>query len=164
ELDGLEDRVVRPERDRGAGAAPGGVADDLELRLRLAAVGELHAVALAVAVQVDDEAAGQGVHDGHAHAVEAAGDLVALPAELAAAVELREGDLHAGQLLLLVDVGGDAAPVVDDPAAAVGQEGDVDAGGEAGHRLVDGVVDDLPDAVVEAGGAGAADVHARPLA
>ena len=33
---------------------------------------------------------------------------------------------------------------------AVGQERDVDAGGVAGHGLVDGVVDDLPDEVVEA--------------
>ena len=48
-------------------------------------------------------------------------------------------------------------------AAAVGQQGDVDAGGVARHGLVDGVVDDLPDEVVEAGGTGAADVHPGPL-
>ena len=56
ELDGLEDRGVGPERDGGAGAAAGRVADDLELGLRLAAVGELDAVALAVAVDLDDRA------------------------------------------------------------------------------------------------------------
>ena len=93
---------------------------------------------------------GQRVDDRHADAVEAAGDLVALAAELAAAVQLGEGDLDAGHLLLLVDVGGDAAAVVDHPAAAVGQQRDVDPGGVAGHRLVDGVVDDLPHAVVQA--------------
>src|SRR5690606_41727724 len=54
--------------------------------------------------------------------------------------------------------------VVDHPAAAVGQERHVDAGGVAGHRLVDRVVHHLPHAVVQAGGAGAADVHAGPLA
>ena len=32
------------------------------------------------------------------------------------------------------------------------------------HRLVDGVVEDLPDQVVQAGGADAADVHAGTLA
>ena len=105
----------------------------------------------------------QGVDDRHADAVEAAGDLVAVAAELAAAVQLGEGDLDAGHLVLAVDVGRDAAAVVDDLAAAVGQQGDVDAGGVAGHGLVDGVVDDLPDEVVEAGRAGAADVHAGPL-
>ena len=34
----------------------------------------------------------------------------------------------------------------------------------AGHRLVDGVVDDLVDHVVEPGRAGGADVHAGALA
>ena len=34
----------------------------------------------------------------------------------------------------------------------------------AGHGLVDRVVDDFPHAVVEAGGASGADVHAGPLA
>src|SRR5690606_3513331 len=159
-----EDLRVRPERDRGAGAAPGRRAHHLELRLLLAAVGELHAVALAVAVHLDDEALRQGVHHRHAHAVEAAGHLVAVSAELAAAVQLGERDLNTGELLLLVDVGGDAAPVVDHPAPAVGQQRDVDAGGVAGHRLVDRVVHHLPHAVVQAGGAGAADVHAGPLA
>ena len=71
-------------------------------------------MALAVAVDLDDEPARQGVDDRDADAVEAAGHLVALAAELAAAVQLGEGDLDAGHLVLLVDVGGDAAAVVDD--------------------------------------------------
>ena len=36
--------------------------------------------------------------------------------------------------------------------------------GVAGHRLVDRVVDDLPDEVVQAARVGRADVHARPAA
>ena len=47
------------------------------------------------------------------------------------------------------------------PSAAIV---DVDPGGVAGHRLVDRVVDDLPDEVVQAAGVGRADVHARALA
>ena len=39
-----------------------------------------------------------------------------------------------------------------------------DLGGVAVHRLVDGVVDDLPDQVVQSRAAHAADVHARALA
>ena len=110
---------------------------------------------------------GQRVDDRDADAVEAAGDLVAVAAELAAGVELGEHDLGRGHAL---DASGrhgvdrDAAAVVDDLAAAVGQQGDVDAGGVAGHGLVDGVVDDLVDEVVEAADAGGADVHAGPLA
>ena len=99
--------------------------------------------------------------------MQAAGDLVAVAAELAAGVEHGEHDL--GRALALVRAGrvrvdGDAAAVVVDAAAAVGEQRDVDARAEAGHRLVDGVVDDLPDEVVEAGQTGGADVHARALA
>ena len=161
ELGGLEDRRVGPERDGGAGAAARGLADDLELGLGFAAVGELDAVALAVAVDLDLDLRRQRVDHRDADAVEAAGDLVAVAAELAAGVQLGERDLDAGHLELGVDVDGDAAAVVDDPAAAVGQQGDVDAVAVAGHGLVDGVVDDLLDEVVQAGRAGGADVHAR---
>jgi hypothetical protein len=63
-----------------------------------------------------------------------------------------------------VGVDGDAAAVVGHPASAVGQQRDVDAVAVARHRLVDGVVDHLPNEVVQATGAGAADVHARSLA
>ena len=40
----------------------------------------------------------------------------------------------------------------------------VDPVAVTGHRLVDGVVDDLADEVVEAADVGGADVHARPAA
>ena len=99
--------------------------------------------------------------------METTGDLVALAAELAAGMEHGEHDLGRALALVATDrvgVDGDAAPVVLDAAAAVGEQGDADAVGEAGHRLVDGVVDDLPDEVVQAGEPGGADVHARALA
>ena len=40
----------------------------------------------------------------------------------------------------------------------------VDLGGVPGHRLVDRVVDDLPDEVVQTALTGGADVHARTFA
>ena len=101
------------------------------------------------------------------HAVQTARDLVALAAELAAGVQHGEDDL--GRTLALVRAGGiridrDAAPVVVDADAAVGQQGDPDARAVARHRLVDSVVDDLPDEVVKTGQTGGSDVHAGPLA
>ena len=80
--------------------------------------------------------------------METAGDLVAVAAELAAGVQHGEHDL--GRALALVRAGRiridrNAAPVVVDTAAAVGEQRDRDARAEARHRLVDGVVDDLPD-------------------
>ena len=56
-----------------------------------------------------------------------------------------------------------AATVVVDPDAAIGQQRDRDARAEARHRLVDSVVDDLPDQVVEARQTGGPDVHSRPF-
>ena len=166
---GEEDGGIRPERDRRAGLAAAGRcrADDLELALRLAALGVLLAVALAVAVDLEQQSFGQGVDDADADAVESTGHLVAVATELAAGVEHGEHDLGGALALVAtrrVRIDGDAAPVVLDPAAAVGEQRDDDAVGEAGHRLVDGVVDDLPDEVVQAGEPGRADVHARALA
>jgi hypothetical protein len=115
-------------------------------------------------VDLDDQPLRQRVDDRHAHAVKAARHLVAAAPELAAGVQHRQRDLDAGLLVLRVDVDGDAAAVVDDAAAAVGEEGHVDARAVARHRLVDRVVDDLPDEVVEAVEARRPDVHAGPLA
>ena len=60
-----------------------------------------------------------------------------------------------------MDVDRDAAAVIIDLDAAVREQGDHDPVGVAGKGLVDGVVDHLVDQVMEALGAGRADVHAR---
>ena len=107
---------------------------------------------------------GQGVDDRRADAVQTAGRRVGAAAELAAGVQPGHDDLDAGQAGLRLDVDRDAATVVahlDEPSAC---RRDVDPVAVAGERLVDGVVDDLPQAVHEAAGVGGADVHARALA
>jgi hypothetical protein len=99
--------------------------------------------------------------------VETSRDLVAITAELASGMEDGEHDLGCALALVAtgrVRIDRDPAPVVLDAAAAVGEHRDDDAVGEAGHRLVDGVVDDFPDEMVEAGQPGGADVHARAFA
>jgi hypothetical protein len=63
---------------------------------------------------------------------------------------------------VLVD--GDAAPVVGHLDRLVAVERDLDAVAVAGRGFVDGVVDELPHEVEQAGVAGAADVHAGALA
>src|SRR5690606_10334402 len=99
-----------------------------------------------------------------AHAVQAAGDLVAAAAELTAGVQHGQRQRRGGQLLAGGGVGGDAAAVVGDRDGAVVVERDLDGVAVAGQRLVDRVVDDLPDQVVQAALPGGADVHAGPLA
>ena len=71
-------------------------ADGLHVAVRLAAR-ELLPVDLAVAPHLDDEPLRERVDDRDADAVQAAGDLVALAAELAAGVQLREDDRERRQ-------------------------------------------------------------------
>ena len=114
------------------------VADGLQPALRLAALRVLLVVALAVAVDLDDEALGQGVDDADADAVQAARHLVARAAELAAGVQ--HGEHHLDGALALVRAGrvgvdGDSTAVVVDPAATIGLQRDVDAGAVARPSL-----------------------------
>ena len=179
-----EDLPVGPVADPGAGDAALGLADDVEHgavdeglehggRVRpgarvLEAAGfaapEGHLVGLAAAVHLDVQPGGQGVHHRGADAVQAARGRVGAAAELAAGVQLGEDDLDAGQPGLGFDVHRDAAAVVVDLHRVVRVQDDLDVVAEAGEGLVDGVVDDLPEAVHQAAGVGGADVHARALA
>ena len=66
---GLEDRIVRPEGDGGAGSLGG--AHLLHLLRRLATA-ELHAVDAAVTLHLGDELGREGVYHAHAYAMQAA--------------------------------------------------------------------------------------------
>ncbi len=161
---GLEGVRAGPVGDRGAGLlALLQRPDLLEVGVRYA---ELEGLAPQVApvLHVDDQPGGQRVDDRDAHAVQATGHLVAAAAELAAGVEHRQRHGHGGDVLAGGGVGRDAATVVLDPDPAVGLQRQHDPVAVTGERLVDRVVDDLPDQVVQAALAGGADVHARPLA
>ena len=115
-------------------------------------------------VDLDVHPGGERVHHGDADAVQTAGDRVRLAVELAARVQHGQRDLDTRLLELRVQVDREATAVVGDPDAAVGEQHHVDRVAVAGERLVDRVVDDLPDEVVQAALAGRADVHAGPLA
>ena len=96
--------------------------------------------------------------------MQAARDLVAPAAELAARMELGEDDLGGGQADALHHADRDAAPVVGDGHPRIRMDSDGDVVAAALKGLVDRVVDDLVDEVVEAAKAGGSDVHAGPLA
>ena len=156
ELGLLEDLAVGQELDRRAVAL--GRADGLHVALRHAA-GELLPVEHPVAAHLGDEPLRERVDDGDADAVEAAGDLVAVAAELAAGMELREHDRERGQALVLDHVDRDAGALVDNGDRVVGVNRDVDHVVSAGERLVDGVVDHLVDEVVQPARTRRSDVH-----
>jgi hypothetical protein len=84
--------------------------------------------------------------------------------ELAARVQAREDQLDAGQAGAGLDVDGHPATVVADLDRAVVVQRDLDAVAVPAQGLVDGVVDDLPEAVHEAARVGGPDVHAGALA
>ena len=123
---------------------------------------ELLSPDLPVAPNLRDEPLREGVDDGDTDAVEPAGDLVAVAAELAAGMELREDDGERREVLILDHVDRDAPSVVDDRDRVVGVQPHLDEVVVARERLVDGVVDDLVDQVVETPRAGRADVHPGP--
>src|SRR6185437_190813 len=87
-----------------------------------------------------------------------------LAAELSAGMEGGHDHLERADLRLRMDPHRDAAAVVYDAHVAAGQERHLDVVREAAHGLVAGVVEDLPDEVVEAVRTRRADVHARALA
>jgi hypothetical protein len=79
-------------------------------------------------------------------------------------VQLGEDDLHARQSGPGFDINRDASAPVTHLDTAVGVQDDVDLGPVAREGLIDRVVDDLPEAVHQAGRSVRADVHARPFA
>jgi hypothetical protein len=148
------------------GAAFVRIARHLE-RLHEHAVVELQVVRLAVAPDAQLQPLGERVHDGYAHAVQSAGNLVRVLVELAAGVQLGHDDLGGGALevVVLLDVGRDAAAVVHHRDGVVGVDHDLDVVAVARQRLVDGVVHHLEHHVVQARAVGrVADVHAGALA
>ena len=141
-----------------------GIADHDERRNRHTMT-EFDEMLLAVAPDTQGQPGGERIHHRDAHAVKAAGDLVAVLVEFAARMQLGHDHLGRRDPLTLVDVGGDTAPVIVDRDRAIGVEDDVDLAGMAGQRLVDGVVHHLVDHVMQAGAViGVADIHARTLA
>ena len=161
-LDLVEDLGVGQEHDRGARVVLFGLADDLDIPVRNAPR-EILAIDLAAAPDLCDEPLGQRVHDGHADAVQPAGDLVrrVLAAELAAGVQLRQHNRERGHPLVGHRVDRDAGAVVADGDGVVRMERYLDLVVAAREGLVDAVVDHLVDEVMEPSTARRADVHAR---
>jgi hypothetical protein len=157
----LEDASVGQERDRRAGL--GRLLGLLELGHRLAPLVAL-APDVAIALDLEQQLLGERVHDRDADTVQAAGNLVAAAAELAAGVQLRHHDLRSRQPELRHNGHGDAAAVVRDRYTAVGSEVDPDVIAAALQGFVDAVVHHLVDQVVKTARARGADVHAGPAA
>jgi hypothetical protein len=91
--------------------------------------------------------------------VEAAGELVGAIAKFAAGVEGGEDQFHSGDAAFIVHLHRDAAAVIREGNGAVRMDVDPDVLAVARQVLVNGVVNDLKDAVVKAAFIGVTDVH-----
>ena len=75
--------------------------------------------------------------------MKSAGNLISAAAELAARMQHGIHDLERRFAGLLLDVHGDAAPVVRDADYVAGLDCNLNVGAVSGKRLVNGVVDNL---------------------
>ena len=123
--------------------------DDGQLILRQTA-GIPLTVPLTVTAHSDRQVFGKRVDAGNAHAVQAAGNLVACIVKLAAGMQLCHDHLNGGYAFLGVDINGNAAAIVTHGNAVVGMQNDGDARAKARHGLVNGVIHHFVNKMVQA--------------
>ena len=121
------------------------------------------AVEMAVVSHLHLQPFGKGVHHAGAHAMETAGNLVAAAAELAAGMEDGEDHRHRRQPCLLLDTHRDTPAVIGNPDDVPREDIHLNMGAVPRQGFINGVIYNFIDQVMEALGAGRADVHARPL-
>ena len=153
---------IRPELHGGTRALAG-VANHLQVIFDDAAV-VLLAVNLAALVDGNHQVAGKRIYNGCAYAVQAAGYLIAVAAELAAGVQDGQAHLDCGTANLGMHAHGETAAVILHFHRAVRLERDNDIRAVAGQRLVHGVVHNFIYAMMQSAVIRRADVHARAAA
>ena len=161
ELRRVEDLVVRLEGDGRPVLLR--LPPDLEVARGYALLVTL-VVDLSVPAHLHDEPFGQGVDHRHAHAVQAPRYLVGLVIEFPAGVEHGHDDFHGRPVLGGVRLDRYAAAVVDHGDPSVFLDVHLDRIAESLEMLIDGVLHHFFHEMVQAGGAGAPDVHGGPLA
>src|SRR5690606_34782387 len=104
---------VGPEMHAGTGIAFANAANDLQLAA-LEAIGKMHAVLVAIALDGHLDTRRKRVDYGNPDPMQATGKLVVLVGKLAASMKLGEDQLDARNALFRVDIHRHAAAIVDD--------------------------------------------------
>ena len=157
EIGAVEVGRVRSELQPGTGVALAYGVDHRKFG-GLVAVGEGHAVQLAVTLDGHLKVGRQCVDHRHPHPVQTAGTIVVALGELAACVQAGEDQLDTGQALFFVEIHRHAAAVILNTQGAVAVQHHIDPTGVAGKRFVNAVIDHFLRQVIGTAGVG---VHTR---
>ena len=114
------------------------------------AAAKFYEVLFAFAPNGEFQPVGKRIHHAHTHAVQTAGDFIAVVVELAARVQDGHDHFGGGAAFFGVDTGGNAAPVVFDGDGFVGVDRHGDAVAMTGQRFIDCVVEHFEHHVVQA--------------
>src|SRR5699024_9929013 len=125
---------------------------------------ETHRVRLAATVHLHVQPRGQRIDHRGAHAVQATGRGIGAAAELPAGVQFGVDHFHTGQAHAVHRVHRDTPAVVAHLHGHVRVQDDLDRVAVPLQGFVDGVVDDLPQAVHQSPGVRGTDVHAGAFA
>ncbi len=157
---GLENFVVRPECD--CCSALVSLAHNLERRHSFS-TRKFNDVIEAVLINLRHHFAGECVHAGNTHAVQAAGNFVALASELPARVQFGENNFHRAFALFLDYACWNATAVIGHTARAIFIDCNGNLSAIACKGLVDRVINNLRHQVMQPVLVSRADIHARPL-
>jgi hypothetical protein len=124
---------------------------------------ERHRVRLTVTVNFDVETLRKCVYDRGAHTMQTAGCGIGAGAKLATSVQLGKDNLDTGETGFRLDINGDTSSSVTNLNRAVGVESNINHVSVTCEGLVNGVINDLPQAVHEATRVGCSDVHTGTL-
>ena len=149
----LENFRVRAESDGCAGLVHGTFSDFLYFVFRFSPL-VLLGVPFALSTHLGLEFFGKSVYDRDADAVKAAGNFVRLAAEFAAGVKRGHDGFKRRFFRLFVNFNRNSTAVVNHPNRVVGQQRDFNVLGIAGHCFIKGIINDLPNQMVQAVNAG----------
>ncbi|MNV67408.1 hypothetical protein D3C71_1602110 [compost metagenome] len=122
------------------------------------------AVYLTLELNGSRQVLGQRVNNRNAYTVETAGYFITFAAEFAAGMQHRKHNLKSGAFGFFLFTDRNTTAVIDDRYAVVLMDNDINFVAITGQGLVNAVVDDFPHQVMQAAGAGGADIHTGPLA
>ncbi|MNC19049.1 hypothetical protein D3C75_669740 [compost metagenome] len=138
------------------------ITDNLNIVLRSTASVFL-LVSMAVALNGHYYLLGQCIYDGNTYAVQTAGNLITAAAEFTSGMQDSHYNFKRGFLQLHILADRNTPPVINYSNTVIFMNNHLNPVAKTCQRLIDTVIDNLPDQMMQTLGAGRADVHAGTL-